>query len=690
MIATLRHRVGETIQDRYEIENELGSGAFGTVYKCRDRELDTIVAIKELHVLDEPSTRVDERAHALELFRREATHLSNLRHPNIVSGYYQPHNGTWLVCPVCGVSFKGFPTCPEHNAKPIVLKQRNYLVMEYLDGPNLAQATEGAGGVLPLPIALRLIRQTTDALQQVHGRGWVHRDIKPENIRLRTQNDGAVLLDFGIATESGATGEFTTRAVRHTTGGGTLGYAPDSPSERRNPDARSDIHALGMTLYRLVSGRDPQEFDDLTQMRKQAPSTFNRHISPALDILIRSSIHADPNQRPQNAEQFARLLDALDAPIKEAQSTPAPAATPSTPVKVVPIPTLKFYANEEPQTVDQLISLCERRPSEAREYLYAGHLETWLESRGSRDLARRAREVAQSYPKRERGLEAWLQATGKIAPPQLVTNPTFLDFGVLATGQSRTLQMYLRNPGRGYLFGLLKSSHRAVSLQAEFDGNNSPVPITIDASRMDGGEYTGEITIDSSAGEIHVPFRVIIKNRGGSDPLTSVVFWSVVGMFGGFGMRTIPFLQTATPGWDWLSGTEEIKWWPIGPVVGATLFAAATPFLIGESSRRKSCSGSFSLALFAFLFAAFCGLIGNEILRAGDLMLRPLVFDLAHNWAAGGWMFVGGVLGACYGTILQRDAIFSTRLFRIIMGWLVAMAVIYGLLAASVFIAPHT
>ena len=690
MIATLRHRVGETIQDRYEIEKELGSGAFGTVYKCRDRELDTIVAIKELHVLDEPSTRAQERAHALELFRREATHLSNLRHPNIVSGYYQPHNGTWLVCPICGVAFKGTPTCPEHNAKPIVLKQRNYLVMEYLDGPNLAQAAEGAGGVLPIDVALRLIRQTTDALQQVHGRGWVHRDIKPENIRLRSQNDGAVLLDFGIATESGATGEFTTRAVRHTTGGGTLGYAPDSPSERRNPDARSDIHALGMTLYRLVSGRDPQEFDDLTQMRKQAPSTFNRHISPALDVLIRNSIHADPNQRPQNAEEFARLLDALDAPIKEAQSTPSPAATPSAPVKVVPVPSLKFYANEEPQTVDQLISLCERRPSEAREYLYAGHLETWLESRGSRDLARRAREVAQSYPKRERGLEAWLQATGKIAPPQLVTNPTFLDFGVLAPGESRTLQIHLKNPGRGYLFGLLKSSHRAVSIPAEFDGNNAVVPITIDASRMDGGEYTGEITIDSSAGEIHVPFRVIIKNRVGNDPLTSVVFWSVVGMFGGFAMRTLPFIgQKGFPGWNWMSANAETTPFSAGTIFGVCLFLSLCPFLVSETVRRKDSSTTFALALFLLLLSTFCGIVGTSIMSKTDNILHPYLLDIAGNWAAGGWMFVGGVLGACYGTVLNRDAIFSTRLFRIIMGWLVAMAIIYGLLAASVFIAPH-
>lgn len=690
MIATLRHRVGETIQDRYEIEKELGSGAFGTVYKCRDRELDTIVAIKELHVLDEPNTRLEERAHALELFRREAIHLSNLRHPNIVSGHYQPHNGTWLVCPVCGISFKGAPTCPEHNAAPIVLKQRNYLVMEYLDGPNLAQAAEQAGGVLPLPIALRLIRQTTDALQQVHGRGWVHRDIKPENIRLRSQNDGAILLDFGIATESGATGEFTTRAIRHTTGGGTLGYAPDSLSERRNPDARSDIHALGMTLYRLISGYDPQEMDELLQMRKHPPSTFNRNIPPSLDVLIRNSINPDPNQRPQNAEEFARALEALNAPVVEQQSTPA-APQRSTPVTVSPVPSLKFYANEEPQTVEQLISLCERRPSEAREYLYAGHLETWLESRGRGDLARRAREIAQSYPKRERGLEAWLQATGQISPPQLVINPTFLDFGILSSGESRTLQIHLRNPGRGYLFGLLKSSHRSVSLPDEFDGNNAVLQITLDASRMDGGDYSGDITIDSSAGEMRVPFRAIIKKRAESDALSSVVFWAAMGMLGGFGIRTLPLInQAATPGWDWLRVPEDIRWNWAGPLFGLSLFLALCPFLAGEASRRKSCSTIFSFTLFAFMFSGFCGLIGDSILRGGDLMLRPFLFDLAHDWAAGGWMFIGGIMGACYGTVRQWNAIFSPRLLQIIMGWLVAMAIVYGLLAASIFIAPHT
>src|SRR4028119_861171 len=137
MTAYLRHLAGERIQDRYEIISVLGSGAYGTVYKCCDLELNTLVAIKELHVLPSTDGNSSEREEALAQFRREAVNLSNLRHPHIVSGHYQPHSGTWLVCPVCGQSFRGTPVCPQDRAAPVVLHQRHYLVMEYVDGPNL-------------------------------------------------------------------------------------------------------------------------------------------------------------------------------------------------------------------------------------------------------------------------------------------------------------------------------------------------------------------------------------------------------------------------------------------------------------------------------------------------------------------------------------------------------------------------
>ncbi|HEX8832629.1 MAG TPA: serine/threonine-protein kinase, partial [Abditibacteriaceae bacterium] len=311
MIAFLQHRVGDLIEERYEVQCVLGSGAFGTVYQCRDAELDTVVAVKELHVLDDPDTHDEPREAALAQFRREAVNLSRLRHPHIVWGHYQPHAGTWLVCPICGFSFKGVPRCPDHNAAPIVLRQRHYLVMEYLDGFDLGEAAEASGGILPVESALRYIRQTAEALKLIHERGLVHRDIKPENVRLRAGSDDAVLLDFGITTETGEAGDFSTRVQRHTTGGGTFGYAPDSLHERRYPDARSDIHALGMTLYRLVSGLDPLETADLMDMRRLKPRDFNPLVTPGLEAVILKSISLDAADRQQNAAEFLHDLNSL-------------------------------------------------------------------------------------------------------------------------------------------------------------------------------------------------------------------------------------------------------------------------------------------------------------------------------------------------------------------------------------------
>src|SRR4028118_1293616 len=303
MVAFLKHRTGERIQERYEVLSVLGSGAFGTVYKCRDVELDTLVAIKELHVLDDPQTGTHDREQALAQFRREAVNLSHVRHPHIVWGHYQPHSGTWLACPVCGYTFRAAPRCPDHNAVPLVVRQRHYLVMEYLDGLDLAEAARSAGGALPLDAALRYVRQVAEALQLIHARGLVHRDIKPENVRLRASSDDAVLLDFGISTQSGEAGDFSTREHRHTTGGGTPGYAPDSLHERRYPDARSDIQALGMTLYHLVSGHDPLDDNDLHAMRSLRPRDLNAAIPAALEELILKAVDPDPLNRHQNAAE---------------------------------------------------------------------------------------------------------------------------------------------------------------------------------------------------------------------------------------------------------------------------------------------------------------------------------------------------------------------------------------------------
>lgn len=685
MIAPLQHHLGEQIQDRYQVQGVLGSGAFGTVYRCSDLELDTLVAIKELHVMDAPGTTGDERTRALVQFRREALHLSNLRHPHIVSGHYQPHNGIWLVCPACGLAFKGARVCPEHGRAPVVLKQRNYLVMEYLDGPNLSEAAEQGGGVLPVDTALHYIRQIAEALKLIHSRGWVHRDVKPENIRLRAATDEAVLLDFGIATETGAAGDFTTRAQRHTTGGGTLGYAPDAPGERRHPDARSDVHALGMTLYRLLSGRDPLESDDLIALRKYPPRHFNAEVSTRLEELILRSIHYDPARRPLDGGEFLRELDALDNETDIVSTTVVtqPPQTVSTENS-----TLLFSSGEEASTLSELAELCDAYPREGQEYLFNGKIEDWLLENNRGILARRAREIREKYSRRERGLEAFLQATGEVAPPQMQAGFNLLDFGEVEAGAHKTIRLHLRNPDRGFLFGVLRPSQPCLHAPTEFDGNDVVIPMTLDARGLKRGVYSGELAIDSSAGELRIPFRVDVKSSS-EGAVSTIVFWAVLGMFGGFVMRTLPLVPfSSTPGWNWLSWSTAVRWWPTAPLFGAALLGVLTPFIAGEALRRRSCTFALSVGLFTMLFSFFCGALGLEILMAGDAALHPIMHQITDHWAAGAWLFVGGLFGAGYGTLRRWGDLLSSRLLQVLLGWLVSLAIIYGLLAAARFLAP--
>lgn len=688
MTATLRHQIGDLIQERYEVLSVLGAGAFGTVYQCRDRELNTLVAIKELHVLDDASNK-GEREAALVKFRQEAVNLSNLRHPHIVSGHYQPHLGTWLVCPVDGLPFKGAPVCPVHGAAPIVVRQRHYLVMEYLSGPDLAQAAVKSGGVLPSEDAIRLLSPIADALGLIHSRGLVHRDIKPENVRLRTANDDAVLLDFGIATQSGEEGGFSTRQVRHTTGGGTLGYAPESSLERRFPDARSDIHALGMTLYSLVTGLDPLEQDDLEKMRSRSPRAWNAAISPALDALIVKAIDRDPQQRQQSAREFLRELLATEnggsaasdaAAISESSTRFGVAASTTTAIA----PPFRFRSGAQAHDVNELVALMDRERVEAREYLYRGDFATWLSQIGRQDLAQRAREIIEEYPDQHwQGLEALAQATGLAAPPQMLVQPSFLDFGVLQAGKRATLPLQLANHGRGHLFGILHSGARGLVFPEGFDGNNQTILVSFDSRNLQQGRHTGEIVIDSSAGEWRVPFAAQIAGRekmanNGEDATVAVVLWGILGMLCGFVLRALPLSHQAK-GQDWLHANSQVAWWPAAPLFGLAMSAIMLALLVGEATRRRSWWLFLGALVPSVLFSLLCAAAGNLLLVAGDRVLEPLSSPLVGRWAAGGWLVIGGLFGAVYGTIRCARDIFSHRLLNIVGGWLFFLFTLIGI-----------
>ena len=688
-MSELKHRVGERIQNRYEVRKIMGSGAFGTVYGCRDLELDVPVAVKELHVLD-----ADERAVALAQFRAEAQHLSRLRHPNIVSGHYEPISGEWHVCPICGLDFpinnnSQSAVCPDHGAALIEVKSRYYLVMEYIAGPDLLQLLAKRGGRLGEEEALLYGQQIAAALAHIHARDLVHRDIKPENIRLRpsaNQSAEAVLLDFGIATQGqGTVGDaYGTRAQRHTQGGGTVGYAPESPAERRNPDARSDIHAWGMTWYHLLSGLDPTDPDQLRKMRVHRLSGFAPELSD-WDDLIADCVDPEPVARPQDGNELLERLDELIEPnepivIAPVQSAPAPVVTAQKQAAAAPIVApMVFKSGHAAGTVGELVWLLDAYQREGIARLFGGDIERFLTALGETELARRAAQIrVQQGARPAQGLENFIAATGMLARPQLDARPARLDFGAIKADSKKTINLDITNPGRGHLFGIIKASLGAVATPGGWDGNRARLPVTFDGNRLKPGAYEGELELEGSAGQLRVPFSARVAGPSWWPPFLTVVGCGAGGAVTGALARSVPFVsESVVPGWITTALPLE-RWWPLAPLLGATLWACGAVWTSVEAFRKRSCGMLFGVGTFGTILAFCAGVGGLSLLVELDSILKPVLAPHLGNYAIGGWMAAGATIGSVWGALRRVGDWFSLRIVAV-LGGLGAMAALVWL-----------
>ena len=669
-MAELKHRIDELIDNRYQIRKLMGSGAFGTVYGCRDTELDVPVAVKELHVLD-----AREREIALQQFRAEAQHLSRLRHPNIVSGHYEPVTGNWHVCPICGLDFPSQTVCPDHGAQLIEIKSRYYLVMEYIAGPDLLQLAQRRGGKLGEEEATLYGQHIAAALAHIHARDLVHRDIKPENIRLRPNADQtaeAVLLDFGIATQGqGKPGDaYGTQAQRHTQGGGTIGYAPESPAERRNPDARSDIHAWGMTWYHLLSGLDPTEPDELRKMRIYRLGGFAPELGQDWDELIGDCIDPEPIQRPQDGAQLLERLDeiadldqaAVLAPVADAATAPVAARQQASAAPIV------FKSGHAASTVGELVWLLDSYQREGIARLFNGDIERFLQSLGESELARRAAGIRVQHGARPaQGLETFIAATGMLARPQLDARPARLDFGLVPREGKKTIVLDLTNGGRGHLFGMIKSSLGAVATPGGWDGNRAKLPVTFDGMRLNAGHYEGELELESSAGNFRIPFSAKVAGPSWWAPFLTVVGCGAAGAVTGALSRSVPWMyDTVVPGW--LSQTDQAKFWPIAPIFGATLWACGAVWTSLEAMRKRSCGMLMGIGTFGTLLAICAGVFGLSLIVELDTILKPLLKPYIGNYAIGGWMAAGAAIGGAFGALRRVGDWFSPRILAVAAG----------------------
>ena len=293
--------IGQLFAERFRIERRLGAGGMGAVYLARQIAMDRLVALKVLH----PGLAGTDQA--ARRFHREMQATARVEHQNTIRVHdFGESDG------------------------------RLFLAMELLDGRTLTQALRQSG---PMP-AQRVIHigvQIARALGAAHLEGVIHRDLKPDNVMLLDrygERDFVKVLDFGIARLADDQ-DPTTQLTEAGSLVGTPVYMSPEQSMGRAVDARSDLYALGIVLYHLVTGAVP--FQDPTPLRvlfmhvqdtPRPPSELVRGVSPPLEALILRLLAKDPLQRPQTAAEVADCLGQCSDATLDAGRAPTVQAVP--------------------------------------------------------------------------------------------------------------------------------------------------------------------------------------------------------------------------------------------------------------------------------------------------------------------------------------------------------------------------
>ena len=297
---------------KYEILEQIGRGGQGTVYRARDTDLDRIVAVKVIDqsVVDDPGY--------LDALRREAQLAASLDHPNIVSVYaFEVENDT------------------------------PYIVMEYVPDALDRQIRSERLGIRR---AVEIAEQVCLGLAHAHELGVVHRDIKPANI-LISETGEAKVTDFGIARAVLS----STRAP-HTSAAGTYHYLPPEQWEE-NPavDRRSDIYAVGVTLFEMLVGEVPFPGNAVLEVHRQhqqdpvPPLPRNIRAPSGLGDIIHKAMAKKPELRFQAAADMARELSGLFGTSSRERRTPPVSAPTATTLEMPPAQTVVQMPGSRPE-----------------------------------------------------------------------------------------------------------------------------------------------------------------------------------------------------------------------------------------------------------------------------------------------------------------------------------------------------
>jgi len=296
---------GTVIAGRYEVVKCLGAGSMGLVYACRHRELaGNLVAVKVLF----PEVAQDKVAAAR--FRNEIFASYGVSHPNVVRAYEYLRDGDLVA-----------------------------YTMEFVGGGDLAdRLSRWKSDPLPVTEAIRLLWQMAGGVQAIHDAGIIHRDLKPENILLTT--DGHVkIADFGIARTG-----YGPKLTEHGGVVGTIDYVSPEYMLNSHVDWRSDIYALGILTYEMLTGDSPFRADSVyatmtkrLKMDPAPPSTYQPECPKELDAIVLKALSREPEERYQAAADIQADL----APLIQRYAINAATArsqSPQTPPRQVPPP----------------------------------------------------------------------------------------------------------------------------------------------------------------------------------------------------------------------------------------------------------------------------------------------------------------------------------------------------------------
>ena len=279
--------IGTVVDDRYRVAERLARGGMSTVYRAVDLRLERDVAMKVLypHLAEDPAL--------VDKFEREAKTAAVLNHPHVVNVYDQ-----------------GISSGPEGRLA--------YLIMEYVPGVTL-RSVLGKHRALTPHLTLVYLLALVDGLAAAHRAELVHRDIKPENVLVSREGDIKVA-DFGLARA----------ATNHTGTGaalmGTVAYVSPELASGGRADQRSDVYAVGIMMFEMLTGRQPFTGQSAVQIafkhvnsRVPAPSTLAPGLAESLDDVVLWCTHPDPDQRPRDAQELLDQLVVIRERLTDAQ-----------------------------------------------------------------------------------------------------------------------------------------------------------------------------------------------------------------------------------------------------------------------------------------------------------------------------------------------------------------------------------